>query len=119
MKRNCRRLQRMGIPNTLENVEDIKLAFQNEKIMEVFGMSMEDEPKQFYRVAVEESSYSYCIFSSQSMIDLIKNHIAIERRRFLMDATFKIVPKSSFYQLLIIYVEYVEKVSIFMVVLFP
>ena len=45
-------------------------------------------------------------------IQNIINNIRVNDRQYLMDATFKVCPNGEFKQLLIIYIEYIESVSI-------
>lgn len=66
--------------------------------------------KPFFKYAHESKDFSYCIFASDNIIDGIKERIPIERRRYLLDATFKICPYGKFNQFLIIYVEHLEEV---------
>lgn len=44
-------------------------------------------------------------------MDAIKANIDVSKRRYLIDATFKVVPEGPYYQFLVIYVEYVQKVD--------
>lgn len=43
----------------------------------------------------------------------IEKHIEVNKRHYLLDATFKVVPVGPFNQFLIFYVNYIEKVRIF------
>lgn len=75
--------------------------------------NVEDETNlPFYRMVYNSTAFSYCIFASESVIRNINSNIAIERRNYLMDATFKVVPFGEFKQLLIIHIEYMETVTI-------
>lgn len=71
-------------------------AFNLQNVWESYGLSQQD--------------IAYCIFSSQKSIKLIEENILPVKRTFLMDATFKIVPRGCFTQLLVIYIEYMEEV---------
>lgn len=66
----------------------------------------------FYDCAVEESEYSYCIFSSKISIQLIEKEISIDHRHILMDATFKTVPAGPFKQLLILHIRKRKQVRV-------
>lgn len=68
------------------------------------------EPKPFYETAFECKDFAYCIFASDNIIDGIQKHIPIEKRKYLMDATFKICPFGVFNQFLIVYIEHLEEV---------
>ena len=50
--------------------------------------------------------------SSQKIIKLITENIPPENRKYLIDATFNIVPRGCFNQLLIIYTKYIDDISI-------
>lgn len=101
------------LPNAPKTCEDIRVAFANEKIRKIYGHTKHDNPSVFYKGCVEDSNFAYCIFASDVITQKINSCIPIERRNYLMDATFKIVPQSCFKQLLIIYIEYMEQVRFF------
>lgn len=111
VRRGLQRIQSRNFPKNPENVEDILRAFSDEDFMENFGTSLEKEKHPFYRGAVETDEFSYCIFASEAIIKVIQTEIEVPVRKYLMDATFKVVPEGCFKQLLIIYIEYMEKVK--------
>lgn len=79
-----------------------------------FGLTKDDaNPMHFFTACIAEENYSFCLFSSEKSINLVKENIQPAQRRYLMDATFKIIPKGCFKQLLIIYIEYFGEVSNF------
>lgn len=113
MRRHLQRLQEDKIvKKAVRNVKEINEAFADKIIMDNFGVTMADEKRFFFKVAVENPEFSFCIFASDAIIDLIKTYITVDRMSYLMDATFKVVPKSCFTQFLLIYIEYMEKVRI-------
>lgn len=59
------------------------------------------ELNTFYRTTYECENFAYTVFASQRMINLIARY-AIDDRKFMMDATFKVVPHL-FQQLSVIY----------------
>lgn len=78
-----------------------------------FGLTKHaDNPRPFFKACIEDGNSSFCIFVSEHCFQIIDDNILEGNRRFLIDGTFKIVPHGCFKQLLIIYVEYVEKVNI-------
>lgn len=83
--------------------------------MKNYGMTKHDNidmpSTPFYKQTYECKEFSYCIFASDNIINGIISNIPIDRRHYLMDATFKVVPFSPFRQLLIIYVEYRSNVN--------
>lgn len=100
-----------AIPPTPKTANEIEQAYLNPTVFEEFGQSFHDVPKVFFKKAYECKQYSYCIFASETNMAYITENIAIANRCYLMDATFKIVPDCSFNQLLIVYVEYLDKVN--------
>lgn len=68
--------------------------------------------KPFFRFVHKCDTFSYCVFASQAIINKIEQNIDVQRRHYLMDATFKVVPLGEFNQFLIIHIEYMEMVKI-------
>lgn len=66
-----------------------------------------------YIDSIIEKDYAFHVFASYANIDLTKKHIPPGQRKYLMDGTFKIVPRqfSKNGQLLIIAIEYKNDVS--------
>lgn len=54
----------------------------------------------------------FTLFASLQMIDLIRQYIPPHSRRYMMDGTFDIIPLGPYYQLLLIYIEYRNNVSV-------
>lgn len=100
------------LPDNPKNCKDIQNAFGKEDIMSTIGSSIQDENIPFYDGSYECEDFGYCIFSSKGIIGLIDTHIEQTDREFLLDATFKICPFGNFYQLLIIYIKYQQKVCL-------
>lgn len=89
-------------------------SFNLENVWSEFGLTKDEaNPMHFFTACIIEENYTFCLFSSQKSINLVKENIQPSQRKYLMDATFKIVPKGCFKQLLIIYIEYFEEVSSF------
>lgn len=110
MKRNLTRIKTNVLPKSPKTIEEVIEVFKNPEIMKTFGMTSHNDPKLFYRGTVNEKDFAYSVFFSQAVADLITAHIEPGRRRYLMDATFKIVTVGIFSQFLIIYVEYIDMV---------
>lgn len=87
--------------------------FANPEIMEEYGYTM-NKRERFYVGSVIRTVFAFHVFASFSTIKFIKKHIAPEKRNYLLDGTFKIVPSPSklFSQLLLISIEYKNDVSI-------
>lgn len=86
-----------------------------------YGMTLQNEtdpdalrPEEFYKTAYKCKGFSYVVFASQNIVNSIQR-IAVPKRNFLMDATFKECPFGMYNQLLVIYVEHLFEVIIFYV----
>lgn len=110
MKRGLTYLRSKVFPTSPRSSAEIVEAFQKETVMSAIGMSRHDVPLKFYRGAIDTEEYSFCVFSSQSIINSIETSISVDQRNYYMDATFSIVPVGIYTQFLIIYVEKLEKV---------
>ncbi|XP_044317503.1 uncharacterized protein LOC123038074 isoform X1 [Drosophila rhopaloa] len=91
--------------------------FEDENVMNLFGMTKGNSPKCFFKKVHVSSSFAYCIFSSDKIIGLIENNIEEKNRNYLIDATFKVCPFGDFKQLLIIYIKHMQKITPFIFVL--
>lgn len=80
-------------------------------IYEEFGKT-ENKQHKFYVGSAIKRHYSFHVFASDSTINMIKEKIAPSDRKYLMDGTFRIVPRNMA-QLLIISIQYGTNVSIF------
>lgn len=110
VSRGLNLLRNKTLPDNPQNCEAIQSAFAKEDIMTTIGSSIQDENIPFYDGSYECDDFGYCVFSSKGIIGLIGTHIDQNEREFLLDATFKICPFGNFYQLLIIYCKYQQKV---------
>lgn len=107
------------MPSSPQSISEIIEAFKNLDVMETYGCTLQTVdidnnplPKKytFFDIAIEKSTHSFCVFSSKATIELINQHIPLEERHILMDATFRIVPIGPFKQLLILYIRRHRKV---------
>lgn len=112
MERNLLRIRHKVFPKSPKTCDAVTDAFARESIYEVFGTSKHNDARPFYKTTVKTDSYGFVIFASDTTIDLIRGNIAVDRRNIIMDATFKITPLGDFNQFLIIYIEYMEKVTL-------
>lgn len=106
VERTMRRIKQSTMPAPPKKVEDIHACFDNEAVNEMYGRTKQKtntEKNQFYRTTHICGEFAYSLFASERIIDLIQTY-AVDKRRFMMDATFKIVPKM-YSQLLVIYFE--------------
>lgn len=110
ISRQLYRLRDKQYPKRPSTDEEMKNAFAEDDIFDEYGLTL-DEQRPFYAGSViKENKYAFHVFASFGIIDLVKKHIPPNQRKYLMDGTFKIVPRR-FRQLLIIAIEYKNNVS--------
>lgn len=114
VSRTLRRYKNEAFSASPKSGEELIAVFQKKSIMAAFGYSKHENPKQLYKDTIMDGDKYVCTFLvSEAIVELIKTNIDLNRRKYMMDATFKIVPVGIFKQLLIIiYVEYLDCVSI-------
>lgn len=110
MERNLRRIKNETFAASPTNGAEIIKVFSDEALIKLFGNTKHDEPELFYRGTLVHENYTCTFFFSEKIRQIIVENIPADRRKYLMDATFKIVPVGCFRQILIIYVEYLEHV---------
>lgn len=84
--------------------------------MNDFGLNMRKNERFYIDTIIEkghgrEPDISFTLFASLNMIELIKQYIPPQNRRYMIDGTFDITPIGSYYQLLVIHIEYRHDVS--------
>lgn len=86
-------------------------AFNLESVWTSFGLTKDKaNPLPFYTACIfEDQKHAFCIFSSLKIISEIKENIPPPNRKYLIDGTFKIVPKGCFNQLLVICIQYFDR----------
>lgn len=85
-------------------------AFNREMVWTQYGITKHSEtPCHFFKACIQEPQFSYCIFFSEHIGNMIGEYIPPSHRNFLIDGTFKIVPQGCFKQLLIIHIDYFEE----------
>lgn len=109
VQRTLYRLRDKSRPKNPENNEEIRKAMMDPKIAEEYGYSM-DKEHRFYMGSVVKKLFAFHVFASLAVINMIKEKIVPNERKYLIDATFKIVPRL-FSQLLIISIQYKDNVS--------
>lgn len=105
IKRNLYRLRDKRYPKRPSTDEEIQKAFENDDISAEFGQTLDKRRPLYAGSVVEKNNYAFYVFASFGIIEMVKKHIPPDQRKFLMDGTFKIVPRR-FRQLLIIAIEY-------------
>lgn len=114
MARSCYRYKSEDLPASPHSAVELKEAFEREDIMERFGQSIvgvNEIATVFFRGAHVGDEFAYAVFASQRIIESIEKNIVVTRRKYLMDATFKICPYGEFKQLLVIHIEFSESVT--------
>lgn len=116
--RTLQRLRNRGVPKAPKSVDDIQKAFQKKDIYEFYCKTDHENSREvFFDYLYECDDFSYCIFSSKKIIQLIQSKTGINDRHYLIDATFKVVPYGPFTQLLIIHYAKFETIHPFVYIL--
>lgn len=98
-------------PKLPKECEDIKKSFEDHSTLRKYGHTLDGKSK-FYINTIVSANYSFCVFKSQAVADMINNKIDKNQRRYLLDGTFKTAPKP-FTQCLTVSLEYKQEVSVF------
>lgn len=109
MKKTLERCKSANFPKIPKSISDIKEAFMKPDIKNKYGLTLDAE-NYFYVDTILGDDFQFTVFASHFIINFVKEKIPPESRNFLLDGTFDSLPKS-FYQLLIIAIEYQNKVS--------
>lgn len=104
VEKTLRRHKNKAHPKASQSIGEL---FKDPQIMHEYGHNLERDSK-FYIDSVEAQDYGFTLFASQYTIDFFKQNI--KHRKYLMDATFDSLPES-YYQLLVIAIEYRNDVS--------
>lgn len=111
VQRGLHKLKTKALPPSPTTCKDVQNVFENPDVMALYGTTIGQTARTpFFKHAYASDAFSYCVFSSDNIIDQIKAEIEPQKREYLMDSTFKICPFGEFKQLLIIYIGYMEKV---------
>lgn len=102
------------MPKNPKNVEEFLDAFNKKDILEDFGYAYNKQKEKdvFFNGAVDTGEFSYCVFSSRKIINLMNERIKKNNLDILMDATLRTCAFGPFKQLLIMYVRVHHQVSI-------
>lgn len=87
--------------------------FKKEHIFNHFGLTLQEghEKTPFFKVCHNSEDFSYCVFGSDKIVNLINENVPNNsNKKVLIDGTFSIVPLGCFKQLILIHIEYYEKV---------
>lgn len=69
-----------------------------------------DTASSLYVDTIVTADYAFTVFASHAIINIVRRNIDPNERNYLIDGTFKVVPKV-FYQLITISIEYKNDVS--------
>lgn len=116
IERQLYRIRDKEYPNRPKTDSEIRTTLKSAEIFEEYGKTL-NKQHDFYVDSVVTEDYAFHVFASFAVINMIKEHIPPEQRTYLIDATFKIVPKSRNNQLLIVSIEYKNEVCHFLIFL--
>lgn len=111
MERQLRRIKNQTFPASPTNGNEIITIFSDVEMLNLFGKTKHDEPAIFYKGTLVHRDYTCTFFASDKIIAMIGENLDPNNRKYLMDATFKIVPVGCFSQILIMYIECLGHVS--------
>lgn len=121
--RNLKKKSTNARPPSPKTCEEIIEAFKKEDVKANYGMTLHDgtdedklQSTEFFKTAYECKAFSYCVFASENILNAVKK-MPVHKRRFMMDATFKIVPFGMYNQFLVIYIEHLGETTPFLYVL--
>lgn len=117
VERELYRLRDKQYPKRPTSDGEVKNMLKNPSIYEQYGTTL-NKQHQFYVDSVIKKHFAFHVFASFTIIEMIKKCIKPGQRTYLMDGTFKIVPRQ-FKQLLIISVEFKQNVCVSHHYLFP
>lgn len=104
MKRQLSRIKSNCYPKKPTTFKEIKDSFDTPAINLEYGRTL-NQTEKLYVDTIVTVNYSFCIFASFKIINIVKQHIRPGERNYLLDGTFKVAPEM-FYQLLIISIEF-------------
>lgn len=100
------------------NVAEIRAAINRAEIFDTYCKTMHTDIRElFLDYLYDGQDFSYCIFTSKKIMQLIEEKIAVEDRHYFIDGTFKVVPFGCFTQLLVFHVAKFDTVHPFIFVL--
>lgn len=115
LKRQLNRRKGIKYPARPKTHDETREILQDPKISSEFGQTA-DKYDKFYIDSVVKEEHAFHLFASTSVVDLITKNMVDQPRHYLIDGTFKVMPRT-FAQLLVISIEYKNDVCIFYIFL--
>lgn len=116
-ERNFYRLRDKKYPKRPETDKQIRNALTSDpKIRDKYAKTLDNQRLLYVDSVVKKKQYAFHLFASVATVDLIKQHIPPDQRKYLADGTFRVAPRrfsTKGGQLLIISIEYKNDVGIF------
>lgn len=115
VSRQLYRLRDKQYPKKPQTDEEIREYLKKPEPFEEYGKTFDKLHPLYIDSVIEKGKYAFHVFASISTIEMIKTEVPCGRRKYVMDGTFKIIPKqfNKKGQLLIISIEYKNDVSFF------
>lgn len=110
MRQNLNRIKNENVPKQPQSVDEIRELFLQPDIIECYAKTLDGQQNLYHGSVVESEKCAFSLFASSQIIDMVNLHIPPESRNYLLDATFKVVPRP-YYQLLSVSIEYRNDVS--------
>lgn len=111
VSRQLYRIRDKKYPKRPSTDEELKSALEDNGIFEQYGKTLDHLRPVYAGSVIEKDEYAFHVFASFGIVDLVKANIPPDQRRYLVDGTFKIIPRQ-FRQLLILAIEYKNDVSL-------
>lgn len=111
MSRNLRRYTNPKYPSKPTTLANIIEAYNDPLTMQQFGFNLRNS-ERFYVDTIETKKGGFTIFASREIFQMIDDVIPPVDRKYMLDGTFDVAPIGSFYQLLIIAIDYKRDVSL-------
>lgn len=118
MERTLNKIKTKAHPKKPHSIEGIRETLMNPNVVKDYGLNVEGDSFSYVGTVCHvgdiddenDEDYAFTVFASKYVIDFIEE-MPPEQRLYLMDGTFKSLPKE-YYQLLTINIEYRNNVSI-------
>ncbi|XP_055308039.1 uncharacterized protein LOC129572142 [Sitodiplosis mosellana] len=105
ISRTLRRHVNKKYPSKPDTLAKIIAAYADPTTMLQYGFNLRDTHR-FYVDTIDKKRGGFTIFASNEVMRMIDENIPPENRKYMLDGTFAVAPLGSFYQLLIIAIDY-------------